>query len=140
MSNDGKCVRIGDVLCLADCDAGGFLTGDDDLPLKVFLEETRTFDPSESNHNLEKCQFNIFQRFQYGAWKELQDGLGHFGITEMEGHQWAELMSSSDPFLADLRYKYENFRREKVPNLFTYANARSSVPYLAEMTNTINVS
>lgn len=116
MAKEGNCIRIGDVLCLADCDAGGFLTGNEDLPQRVFLEEINRFNPNESNHHLEMCQFHVFQRFQYGAWKELQDALSHFGITEMDQRQWADLMNSNDPLFADLRFKYENSRREKETN------------------------
>lgn len=107
-------MRIGDVLCLADCDAGGFLTGNEDLPQRVFLEEINRFNPAESNHHQELCQFHVFQGFQYAAYQELQDALSHLGFTEMDSRQWADLQSSNDPLFADLRFKYESWRREKV--------------------------
>eukprot|EP00961_Rhodomonas_salina_P141893 1910310-Rhodomonas_salina.1 len=34
----------------------------------------------------------------------------------MDQRQWADLMNSNDPLFADLRFKYENSRREKETN------------------------
>ena len=61
-------LRIGDVIALADLEAGGFVIGDDVVSDELSLAQVEDpFLPALAPHELELAQFGIVPRFQYSA-------------------------------------------------------------------------
>jgi len=78
-------VRIGDVIALADLEAGGYVVGDDVVGDSLYVEPEDAFMPPLSPHQLDTAQFVVVPRFQYSAHAQLLRLVHSAQIPGMDG-------------------------------------------------------
>ena len=105
-------VRIGDVLALADLEAGGYVIGDDVVSESLFVSHEASFLPSLAPNQLEMAQFVVTPRFQYTAHGQLAElvqrlpalsGAATASFFEISTATWGETMERIESHVESLQ-------------------------------------
>ena len=98
-------VRIGDVLALADLDAGGYVVGDAVVSdsLAVAVAEEEEFRPSLSPHDIASAQYVVVPRFHYSAQRNLARLVHTAQIPGLHGKTaWGEKIEQIESYVESL--------------------------------------
>jgi len=100
-------VRIGDVIALADLEAGGYVVGDDVVGDSLYVEPEDAFMPPLSPHQLDTAQFVVVPRFQYSAHAQLSRLVHSAQIPGMDGGgagaTWGERLARVEVYIESLQ-------------------------------------
>jgi hypothetical protein len=98
-------VRIGDVLALADLDAGGYVVGDAVVSdsLAVAVAEEEEFRPSLSPQEIASAQYVVVPRFHYSAQRNLARLVHTAQIPGLQGKAaWGEKIEQIESYVESL--------------------------------------